>query len=100
MTSQNKLLERNAKRYYARLMDVQIKSSKEECAEGMLGESKYAVEQDAQVKLKIEDSVGGMELSRSCAVPKDAQPQLSEEECASSMEQKGRNVATKGVQME
>jgi len=65
-----------------------------------LEESKYAAEQDAQVKLKIEDSVGGMELSRSCAVPKDAQPQLSEEECASGMEQKGRNVATKGVQME
>jgi len=54
------LEEREGAESYALLMDARIKSSKEECARGMVHKSNDASKQDAHIKLRIEEYMSSM----------------------------------------
>eukprot|EP00986_Skeletonema_menzelii_P010681 scaffold5301_cov51-Skeletonema_menzelii.AAC.2 len=70
---------------YAAAKDVQIMSSKEECALGMEQMSNDAAAKGAQIELKKEECALGMEQRSNDAVAKDVQILLRKEECALGM---------------
>ena len=91
---------------YAGTRDALIKSSVEECAEGMVQRSNYAAVKrkdaavkDAQIKFSREECARGMEQRSNYAVVKDVQILLKKEECALSMGQVSNYAAVKVAQI-